>query len=260
MCAGPVYSVPEVFDDPQVRHRQMALDLEHPQAGTVTQAGIAIKLSETPGGVRSFRPPHRPAHRRRAGRPRLLGGRHRPPPRAAHRVDHPFPIGERRDSRDPRANDLARYRRGTSSRHSTSYDPASVVRNLPTTMRVMAYPGRSTVIRHSPLRIKLPPPRTIAQLLKGRIEVVRNHTAGDDRADHRAWPGRRAERISPSPLNVDRSTRTLDVDELSPVDRTRRDRRSPPAPPPCRARALALCRDSASRRPGYSGSVKPTNA
>ena len=56
VCAGPVYTVPEVFDDPQVRHRQMALDLDHPEAGTVTQAGIAIKLSETPGGVRSFAP------------------------------------------------------------------------------------------------------------------------------------------------------------------------------------------------------------
>ena len=56
VCAGPVYTVPEVFDDPQVRHRQMALALEHPEAGTVTQAGIAIKLSETPGEVRSFAP------------------------------------------------------------------------------------------------------------------------------------------------------------------------------------------------------------
>jgi len=56
VCAAPVYTVPEVFDDPQVRHRQMALDLDHPEAGTVTQAGIAIKLSETPGEVHSFAP------------------------------------------------------------------------------------------------------------------------------------------------------------------------------------------------------------
>ena len=56
VCAGPVYSVPEVYDDPQVKHRQMALDLDHPEAGRVTQAGVAIKLSETPGGVRSFAP------------------------------------------------------------------------------------------------------------------------------------------------------------------------------------------------------------
>ncbi len=38
VCAGKVYSVPEVFEDPQVRHRQMALELEHPEAGPVTQA------------------------------------------------------------------------------------------------------------------------------------------------------------------------------------------------------------------------------
>lgn len=56
VCAGPVYSVPEVYDDPQVKHRQMALALDHPEAGRVTQAGVAIKLSETPGGVRSFAP------------------------------------------------------------------------------------------------------------------------------------------------------------------------------------------------------------
>jgi len=56
VCVGKVYELDEVFRDPQVRHRQMALDLEHPHAGTVTQAGIAIKLSDTPGGFRSFAP------------------------------------------------------------------------------------------------------------------------------------------------------------------------------------------------------------
>jgi len=34
----------------------MALDLEHPQAGPVRQAGIPIKLSDTPGGFRHFAP------------------------------------------------------------------------------------------------------------------------------------------------------------------------------------------------------------
>lgn len=56
VCVGKVLSVAEVFDDPQVRHRQMALELDHPEAGRVTQAGVAIRLSETPGGVRSFAP------------------------------------------------------------------------------------------------------------------------------------------------------------------------------------------------------------
>ena len=56
VCVGKVYDVPEVFEDPQVRHRQMAVELEHPVAGKVTQAGVAVKLSETPGSIRSFAP------------------------------------------------------------------------------------------------------------------------------------------------------------------------------------------------------------
>ncbi len=56
VCVGKVYDVPEVFDDPQVRHRQMAVELDHPQAGKVTQAGVAVKLSDTPGAIRSFAP------------------------------------------------------------------------------------------------------------------------------------------------------------------------------------------------------------
>ena len=56
VCVGKVYDVPEVFADPQVRHRQMAVELDHPQAGKVTQAGIAVKLSDTPGSIRSFAP------------------------------------------------------------------------------------------------------------------------------------------------------------------------------------------------------------
>lgn len=56
VCVGKVYDVPEVFADPQVRHRQMAVELDHPQAGKVIQAGVAVKLSDTPGSIRSFAP------------------------------------------------------------------------------------------------------------------------------------------------------------------------------------------------------------
>ena len=56
VCIGKVYDVPEVFQDPQVRHRRMAVDLDHPVAGKVTQAGVAVKLSNTPGSIRSFAP------------------------------------------------------------------------------------------------------------------------------------------------------------------------------------------------------------
>ncbi|GBD14109.1 Succinyl-CoA--L-malate CoA-transferase beta subunit [bacterium HR24] len=53
VCVGPVYSLDEVFEDPQVRHRRMVLELEHPQMGRVRHVGIGPKLSETPGSVRS---------------------------------------------------------------------------------------------------------------------------------------------------------------------------------------------------------------
>jgi crotonobetainyl-CoA:carnitine CoA-transferase CaiB-like acyl-CoA transferase len=56
VCVGKVYDVPEVFADPQVRHRHMAVELDHPQAGKVMQAGVAVKLSDTPGSIRSFAP------------------------------------------------------------------------------------------------------------------------------------------------------------------------------------------------------------
>ena len=49
---GKVYSVDEVFNDPQVLHRQMVIEEEHPTEGRIKQVGIAIKLSDTPGKVR----------------------------------------------------------------------------------------------------------------------------------------------------------------------------------------------------------------
>ena len=53
---GKVYSLDEVFTDPQVLHRQMVIEVEHPTQGKVKQVGIAIKLSDTPGKVRSLPP------------------------------------------------------------------------------------------------------------------------------------------------------------------------------------------------------------
>jgi crotonobetainyl-CoA:carnitine CoA-transferase CaiB-like acyl-CoA transferase len=42
--------------DPQINHRQMIVDIEHPTQGRVKQFGIAIKLSDTPGAIRSASP------------------------------------------------------------------------------------------------------------------------------------------------------------------------------------------------------------
>ena len=49
---GPVNTPEEAFSDPQVLHRQMVLEVEHPIKGKTRQLGIPIKLSETPGEVR----------------------------------------------------------------------------------------------------------------------------------------------------------------------------------------------------------------
>ena len=53
---GKVYSLDEVFADPQVLHRKMVIEVEHPTEGKIKQVGIAIKLSDTPGKVRSLPP------------------------------------------------------------------------------------------------------------------------------------------------------------------------------------------------------------
>ncbi len=54
--AGKVYTTDEVFNDPQVLHRQMVIEVEHPTLGKIKQVGIAPKLSSTPGKVRSLSP------------------------------------------------------------------------------------------------------------------------------------------------------------------------------------------------------------
>jgi alpha-methylacyl-CoA racemase len=56
VCVGPVNTVDETFQDPQVQARQMVVDIEDARHGKVRQAGIAIKLSDTPGSIRSVGP------------------------------------------------------------------------------------------------------------------------------------------------------------------------------------------------------------
>jgi crotonobetainyl-CoA:carnitine CoA-transferase CaiB-like acyl-CoA transferase len=58
-CVAPVHtSMDEVLDDPQVKHRRMMIEVDDPVLGKVKQPGVAIKLSETPGRVRTFSPQH----------------------------------------------------------------------------------------------------------------------------------------------------------------------------------------------------------
>ena len=55
---GKVYTMDEVFADPQVLQRQMLIEVEHPTLGKVKQVGIVPKLSDTPGKVRALAPLH----------------------------------------------------------------------------------------------------------------------------------------------------------------------------------------------------------
>ncbi|MBI4308079.1 MAG: CoA transferase [Chloroflexi bacterium] len=55
-CVGKVYTLDEVASDPQVRHRQMVIEVQDPQHGVIPQVGIGIKLSDTPGRIRSLAP------------------------------------------------------------------------------------------------------------------------------------------------------------------------------------------------------------
>ena len=54
---SPVYTIAEIVDDPHFAARDMIVDVEQPgYAHTVSIAGVPIKMTETPGGVRRRAP------------------------------------------------------------------------------------------------------------------------------------------------------------------------------------------------------------
>ncbi len=50
---SPVNTMREAFDDPQLKHRQMLLEMDHPVEGRIPQLGFPIKFSDTPGRLRT---------------------------------------------------------------------------------------------------------------------------------------------------------------------------------------------------------------
>ena len=50
--AGPVYSMQEIFSDPQVLSREMLVKITHPEVGEIKQIGIPMKFSDTPTQIR----------------------------------------------------------------------------------------------------------------------------------------------------------------------------------------------------------------
>ena len=53
---GPVKTIAEAAEDPQVWAREMLVQVEHPGLGAIPLPGLALKLSHTPGDVNTAAP------------------------------------------------------------------------------------------------------------------------------------------------------------------------------------------------------------
>ena len=56
--AGHIYTIDEVFDDPQVKHLRMAAPVRHPELGAIELVAQPVKMSDAPFNVRSATPAH----------------------------------------------------------------------------------------------------------------------------------------------------------------------------------------------------------
>lgn len=54
--AGPVYDYDDLVNDPQVKHNQMIIEMDHPTEGKLKMLGVPIRFSESPGTIR-YHPP-----------------------------------------------------------------------------------------------------------------------------------------------------------------------------------------------------------
>lgn len=52
-CIALINDISEMIDDPQVRHRGLIAEVEHPIEGPLKQIGPTVKLSATPGEIKS---------------------------------------------------------------------------------------------------------------------------------------------------------------------------------------------------------------
>ncbi|MCH7565918.1 MAG: CoA transferase, partial [Gemmatimonadetes bacterium] len=53
---GPLNTVPQAAELPQVRAREMLVEVEHPIIGKLPLANTPVKLSRTPGGIKGPSP------------------------------------------------------------------------------------------------------------------------------------------------------------------------------------------------------------
>jgi formyl-CoA transferase len=52
VICGPIYTIADIFEDPQVQAREMLVECEDPEFGHYLGPGVIPKLSATPGSVR----------------------------------------------------------------------------------------------------------------------------------------------------------------------------------------------------------------
>jgi crotonobetainyl-CoA:carnitine CoA-transferase CaiB-like acyl-CoA transferase len=48
---GPIYTIDQVFKDPQVLHQKMFLEVDHLRAGKIPMTGLPVQLTENPPQV-----------------------------------------------------------------------------------------------------------------------------------------------------------------------------------------------------------------
>ncbi len=53
---GPIFKIHQVYKDPQVNAREMVVAMDHPISGQIKAIGVPVKLSATPGSVRTPAP------------------------------------------------------------------------------------------------------------------------------------------------------------------------------------------------------------
>jgi crotonobetainyl-CoA:carnitine CoA-transferase CaiB-like acyl-CoA transferase len=54
--SAPIYSLDEVFEDPQVKHLGLKREVQHPKLGHVSLVGGGVTLSDTPTEIRTVAP------------------------------------------------------------------------------------------------------------------------------------------------------------------------------------------------------------
>jgi crotonobetainyl-CoA:carnitine CoA-transferase CaiB-like acyl-CoA transferase len=56
ICVGKMLTLDELEHDPQIKARNMIVEVETPSGEKVKQVGISMKFSATPGSIRSVAP------------------------------------------------------------------------------------------------------------------------------------------------------------------------------------------------------------